>query len=286
MTAPDPGLPFWIPSAALQRHLNRTATGDADQDWLSHVRLHHLPWKLERILILNCGPGYLERALARQGGIAEILAVDANAENVARARQQAERLHLTGVSHAVVDPERETLPEGPWDAVLVEGLFHHVLGLEDLYARIHAVLSPRGRVVFSDYTGPARYQHGEQTWQMVDRYFRLLPEHVRRDPQSGRVSWSRERLDTARLAREIPAEAARSEEILPLARRTFAPRAELSGGRGLLQPLLGGLETRFKPGEDERLLEVLCAAEDDLAATAVAPGVFTVFVGQRRDGMT
>jgi SAM-dependent methyltransferase len=286
VTAPDPGLPFWIPSAALQRHLNRTATGDANQDWLSHVRVHHLPWRLKRVLVLNCGPGYLERALARQGGITEILAVDADPENVARAQQQAERLHLTGLSHAVVDPEREALPEGPWDAVLMESLLHHVLGLENLYAGIHDALSPRGRIVFSDYTGPARFQHGEQTWQMVDRYFRVLPEHVRRDPQSGRVAWSREHVDPSRLTREIPAEAARSEEVLPLARRTFAPVAELSGGRGLLQPLLGGLATRFRPAEDEPLLEVLCAAETDLAAAGLTPPIFTVFVGERRDGVS
>src|SRR4029077_85527 len=201
----------------------------------------------------------------------------------ARARLQAERLHLPVISYAVFNPERDPLPAGPWDAVLAEGLLHHVLGLEDLYARIHAELSPRGRVVFSDYTGPARFQHGEQTWQMVDRYFRLLPEHVRRDPQSGRVEWNRERVDAARLSRELPAEAARSVEILPLARRAFARRAELSGGGGLLHPLLGGRAILFRAGDDERLLEVLCAAEAELAATGVLPSIFTVFVGERRD---
>ncbi len=286
MNVRRPGLPFWVPSAALQRHLNRTSTGNADQDWLSHVRMHHLGATLRNVLVLNCGLGYLERALARQGGIEKIVAVDADPNALARARLQAERLHLPTISYAVLDPEREELPAGPWEAVLAEGLLHHVVGLEDLCARIGAQLSPRGRVVFSDYTGPARFQHGEQTWQMVDRYFRLLPEHVRRDPQSGRIAWSRERVDATRLARELPAEAARSEEILPLARRTFARCAELSGGGGLLHPLLGGLETRFRAGEDERLLEVLCAAEADLAATGMAPPIFTVFVGERRDGVT
>jgi SAM-dependent methyltransferase len=279
----DPALPFWVPSAALQRHLNRTATGNPSQDWLSHVRMHHLGATVRNVLVLNCGFGYLERALARQGGIRKIVAVDANPDAVARARLQAERLHLPVISYAVFDPERDPLPAGPWDAVLAEGLLHHVLGLEDLYARIHAELSPRGRVVFSDYTGPARFQHGEQTWQMVDRYFRLLPEHVRRDPQSGRVEWSRERVDAARLSRDLPAEAARSVEILPLARRAFAGRAELSGGGGLLHPLLGGRAILFRAGEDERLLEVLCTAEAELAATGVLPSIFTVFIGERRD---
>ena len=282
----DPGLPFWVPSVALQRHLNLTATGDPNQDWLSHVRLRHFSASARRILVLNCGLGYLERALARQGGRVEILAVDANPDAVARARLQAERHHLPSISYAVLDPEHDALPAGPWDAVLAEGLLHHTLGLEELFARVHAELSPRGRVAFSDYTGPARFRHAEQTWEMVDRYFRLLPEHVRRDPESGHIAWSRERPDPARLARETPAEAARSEEILPLARREFARCAELSGGGGLLHPLLSGLATRFRLDEDERLFEVLCAAEAELAAAGLAPPIFTVFIGERRDGMT
>ena len=120
----DPALPFWVPSAALQRHLNRTATGNPSQDWLSHVRMHHLGATVRNVLVLNCGFGYLERALARQGGIGKIVAVDADSDAVARARLQAERLHLPQISYAVFDPERDPLPAGPWDAVLAEGLLH------------------------------------------------------------------------------------------------------------------------------------------------------------------
>jgi len=284
--ATDPALPFWVPSRALQRHLNRTATGNPDQDWLSHVRMHHLGETLRRVLVLNCGYGYLERALARQGGIDEILATDANADLVANARLQAERLHLTRISYAVVDVERDPMPAGPWDAIFAEGLLHHVSDLEGLLARIHAELSPRGRVVFSDYTGPARFQHGEAAWDNVARYFRVLPERIRRDPASGTLAWSRPPVDAARLARENPAETARSEEILPLARKTFAVRAELSGGGGLLHPLLNGLSMGFRAGEDEKLLAVLCAAEAHLAESGLVPPIFTVFVGERRDRMT
>ncbi|MFY9551567.1 MAG: methyltransferase domain-containing protein, partial [Thermoanaerobaculia bacterium] len=185
----DPGLPFWVPSAALQRHLNRTATGNPEQDWLSHVRLHHLPETLQRILVLHCGNGYLERALSRKDGIGTIVAADADADTVARARLQAERVGLSGISYAVLDPESEALPEGPWHAVFAEGLLHHVLGLEDLFARVHAALAPRGRIVFSDYTGPVRFQHGAERWEIVARYFRLLPDRIRCDPETERVLW-------------------------------------------------------------------------------------------------
>ena len=97
--------------------------------------------------------------------------------------------------------------------------------------------------------------------------------------------WRRERMDPARLARENPREAAASETILPLARRMFLAETELSGGGGLLHPLLSGLARNFRPGsrEDERLLGLLCEAEAAaVSAGALAP-LFTVFVGRRFD---
>ena len=279
-----PGSPFWVPSSALQRHLNRTATGNPDFDWLSYVRALHLPASLGRALVIGCGNGDLERALARKDGVLAILAVDADPAAVERARRQAERAGFAAISHAVFDPERDALPDGPWDAIFASDVLHHVLALEGLLARVHAALSPRGRFVFIEYVGPNRFQYPDERLELVQRYFRLLPERLRREPSTGRTLWRRERVDPARLERELPAEAARSEAILPLARRAFVPEAEYPAGGGLLHPVLSGLAENFREGEaeEERLLEVLCAAEEHLSASGLLDDAFRVFVGRRR----
>ncbi len=45
------GSPFWVPSRALQAHLNRTATGRPDDDWLSMMLsgLATEPWLTEMV---------------------------------------------------------------------------------------------------------------------------------------------------------------------------------------------------------------------------------------------
>ena len=91
MNVRHPGTPFWVPSAALQSHLNRTATGHPGVDWLSHVRGQLLPSRVPRTLVLGCGPGYLERALARYDGIGQILATDPDAALVDAAAKAARR---------------------------------------------------------------------------------------------------------------------------------------------------------------------------------------------------
>ncbi len=281
-----PGSPFWVPSAALQRHLNRTATGDPACDWLSFVRREFLPRRLERTLVLGCGNGFLERALVRTEGVGAILATDPDPATVEAAAREARRAALATLAYAVLDPARDPIPAGPWDAIIAHDLLHRAPAIESIFARIHDALAGNGRFVFSEYTGPPRFQHSDAAMDVVGRYFRLLPDRWRADPDTGSRSWRRDRLDAARLARETPLEAAESDQLLPCARRAFRAEAELSGGGGLLHPLLTGLARNHRSGssEDERLLEVLCAAEAHLTSLGILSPTHTVFVGRRRDG--
>ena len=280
-----PGSPFWVPSAVLQAHLNRTATGRPDYDWLTFVRAEHLPARVPRTLVLGCGNGFLERALARHSGIEEILATDRDAASVEAAASAARREGRSTIAYRRLDVERDDLPDGPWDLVLANDLLHHVAELEPLLRRIRDVLAPGGAFVFSEYTGPRRFQHDAAAQEMVERYFRTLPEHIRKDPDTGRSLWNRSHVDAERLARESPDEAATSDMLVPLARKLFRSETELSGGEGLLHPLLSGLARNFRPAsrEDERLLSVLCAAEENATALGILRPLFTIFVGRRTD---
>jgi SAM-dependent methyltransferase len=165
---------------------------------------------------------------------------------------------------------------------------HRAARPEQLLLRCHDALSPRGHFVLLDYVGPNRFQYDDARMAIVQRYFRLLPERLRRDPRTGRAWLRRERPDAAALSRDRPHEAARSEELAGIARAAFAEQAFLPAGGGLLHPLLAGLESNFgrDVNDDERVLAVLCAAEADLSARGLAPDAFALFVGRRRTGVT
>ena len=66
----------WTSSPLVRRYLHRLATGDPDCDWLTALRSRHLPAVVRRALVLGCGSGWLERALADKGGVHEIVACD------------------------------------------------------------------------------------------------------------------------------------------------------------------------------------------------------------------
>jgi len=280
-----PGAPVWLPSPVFQRHVNRTATGNAEHDWLSYVRAIHLPPSLGSTLVIGCSTGALERALVRKESVGRITAVDADEAAVERARRQAERAGMDSISYAVLDPVRDPLPPSAWDAIIASDVVHHIPNLEGFYLEVHRALAPRGCFVFHEYVGPNRFQYTDERMDLIHRYFRLLPDRWRLDPSTGRCLWRRERIDAARLAQEDPAEAARSEELLPLARAAFLAEAEYPHGGGLIHPVLSGLVGNFREGlsEDERLLQVLCDAEEDLMKRGLLPSDFVIFVGRRRD---
>jgi hypothetical protein len=119
---------------------------------------------------------------------------------------------------------------------------------------------------------------------LVTRYFRLLPDRLRRDPATGALLWRRERPDPERLERDAPAEAARGEELLAGVRRMFDVEAEYPGGEGLIHPLLAGLAQNFgaDAAGDERVLETVCAGEAQLFAAGRLDSPFMHLVAKRR----
>jgi len=276
----------WTASPLIRRYLHRVATGDPACDWLTGVRFRYLPVVVRRALVLGCGSGWLERALATPGGgIREIVACDFAKETVERAREKAESEGKGAIDYRVVDLEHDSLPPGRFDVIIANDVLHHITGLERLYALIHDALEPRGRFVFNEYVGPNRFQYSDERIELVNRYFRLFPDNLRWDPVSNTCLWKRTRIDERKLTEEDPTEAVRSEDVLPLARRAFLPVAEIPYGGGLLNPLLFGVIAGFEPGhpEHDRVLEVLCAAEERLTETGLLEPDFHIFVGRRRD---
>lgn len=277
----------WTASPVVKRYLHALVSGDPNCDWLTWVEAAHLRPRLDRALVLGCGSGWLERALAQRGRFRSIAACDFAPETVNRARLAAQvEGFSSSIDYMVLDLENEKLPPGPFDAIIANDVLHHITGLEALYTRIEGALAPGGKLVFNEYVGPNRFQYSDAHMEIVNRYLRLLPNRLRWDPITGRVLWKRERVDPNRLAVDDPTEAVRSEDVLPLARRFFRAEKEYVYGGGLLNPLLFGIVSNFRPGDpwDDMLLSRLCAAEQRLTESGEIEPDFRIFVGTRRDG--
>jgi hypothetical protein len=113
----------------------------------------------------------------------------------------------------------------------------------------------------------------------------MLPERLLRDPRSESREWRPVLPDPAELSRSHPREAARSEDLLGLARRVFREESVRGAGGALLHPLLSGREGNFGADRDgdDRVLAVLCAAERHLVEEGSLRDPFALFVGRPRN---
>ena len=274
----------WTSSATVRRYLHFLVSGTYECDWPTWVRANHLPERVERVLVLGAGSGWLERALAKKKGIGSIVACDFAADTVAAAEAAARAEGLDQIRYAVCNLESGPLPEGPFDAVFANDVLHHISDLEGLYGRIHGALVPEGKLLFNEYVGPNRFQYSDERMALVNRYFRLIPDHLRFNPYWGGLFWNRWRTDPEKLAQDDPTEAVRSEDVLPLARRFFETEKEYSYGGGLLNPLLYEIVGNFDEEKpyDSGLLKFFCDAEDRLLRSGRIEPDFRIFVGRRR----
>jgi SAM-dependent methyltransferase len=108
----------------------------------------------KRVIDLGCGYGWFCR-WAREQGAAEVLGIDVSEKMLARA---AAETRDPAISYRRADLEMLELPAGAFDLVYSSLTFHYLAALDRLFAQVHAVLVPGGRLVFSAehplYTAP------------------------------------------------------------------------------------------------------------------------------------
>ncbi|MFP5245750.1 MAG: hypothetical protein ACLGH0_03565, partial [Thermoanaerobaculia bacterium] len=96
----------WMANTAVLMYLNERATGDPARDWLSSWAHRWFVGTNLRVLVLGCGEGWLERAVAQWPFVAHIDAVDFAEAAVARAREAARGIEK--IHYGVVDLNCDT----------------------------------------------------------------------------------------------------------------------------------------------------------------------------------
>ena len=276
---------FWTRSRVVREYLHEMASGDPRCDWVTWMTHRYAVTSGLSVLVLGCGDGWLERALAGNGRVRSAVGVDFSPEAVARASEATARAGLDDkVRHQVVDLDREAFPGGPYDLVFAHDVIHHLRDLDRFFDRASNELAPGGVLLFCEYVGPDRFQYDRKRREIVDEFLRALPEKYRRLPRTGGVATEGVRTDAGELARRDPSEAVRSSEILPAVRRRMRVLEEIPYGGSILNPLLHEIIANFEDGNeaDEAILRQLCASEKVLIQTGAIPSDYVIVAATKR----
>ncbi len=265
-------------------HLNERSTGSAARDWLTAWAPQFFPDGDLRVLVLGCGEGWLERALARRPRIARIDAIDFAAPAVERARDQAKAEGLGNITYRVGDLNVEPLDAGAYDVIIAHSVLHHVERLDHAFAQIDGALKAHGTLLVNEYAGPRRFQYGDDIDEMLNELLRAIPERYRRGTIEPGVYFEKRRATEAEIAGADPTEAVRSDELLPMiaARFEVVDRRDLGGT--ILQHLLYDIAPNFDLEDSlaRSIIELLCVCESALVDAGAIPSDYALVAARKR----
>jgi len=266
----------WMSNVAVQMHLNERATGDPARDWLTVWGHRWFVGDGLRVLVLGCGEGWLERAVAKWPFVAHIDAVDFAEQAVARAREQARGIDT--IHYGVVDLNRDELPANAYDVVVAHSVLHHVDNLEHAYTQIEQTMKPQATLLVNEYVGPNRFQYGDDVLGIINSLLRCLPRELREPYES------RTRPTVEEMIANDPTEAVRARDILPLLVERFQAVERSDLGGAVLQHLLYDIvqNFRFEHARERSLLEMLCTADAMLTDSGRIGSDFVIVAAHKK----
>jgi SAM-dependent methyltransferase len=216
---------YWNELDAVNMHLQRRATGEPLTDWIGHLAAWH-GRPFAKALVLNCGNGWVERALVDRGVVAEAVGIDIAPDLLAAARAAAGDRPLR---YHRVDVNEASFPEGGFDLVVNHAAGHHISHIDRVFRALAALLRPEGVFVSWDYVGPHRNQYPGDMWEAAHRVNIGLPAALRSPMHYPLL----EEMITG-----DPTEAVHSELVLDVMRRYFVLEHERALGGAIAYLLL------------------------------------------------
>ncbi len=278
---------YWMAHPAVQRRLNRLASGTPEIDVYGHLArtLRGLGFELplERCMSLGCGAGGLERHLSSAGMVRRIQAYDIAQGALAKARQAATDGRYEGLEYHLVDLETVEFPPGETDVVFAHQSIHHVERLEPLFAKVRQTLRRGGVFHLHEFVGPTRFQWTDEQLRLVNGFLDSLPASLRRLP-NGTLKPAMTRPTVEAMIVADPSEAIRSKDIIPALRQHFDVVEHRALGGAVMHLALGDIAQNFDPADADHAerLDSLAALEDQAMAAGRIDSDFAVLTAVRR----
>lgn len=257
---------YWNDLQLVQRYLNERSSGDPDVTWSEHLAAH-TGRTFAKALVLNCGNGWVERALVTAGLVKEAVGVDYAEDLLVAARTEADAAGLPLRYHQL-DTNTARWPEDGFDLVINHAAGHHVARLDTVFRSIAELLPEDGLFVSYDFLGAHRNQYPTAQWEAAWLANEALPARFRHQLVYPHLPT---------MLVTDPTEAIHAELIMPVLRRYFDVDHFSALGGGVAYPVLTFNEAVFARPEEEVAAAVAQVLAADAAYTDADPEGRTLF---------
>jgi SAM-dependent methyltransferase len=203
------------------------------------------------VLEIGCLEGKTVAELVQAGRVKRGAGADIAEGAIQRGREKYPFLDLQ-----VVDLNHPNLPEETYDAILSQGVLHHIENIEECVRALYATLKPGGWLIGGDFTGPRRYAYSNEEVGLIREGQSMLPNELRGEP-----------FHPDQLAIKLhndPSEAISTTVIVPTLRSVFDEVIERRyGGNVLMRGLTQACYRNFDADNAEHVAAILRMQEFD-----------------------
>jgi SAM-dependent methyltransferase len=159
---------YWNDLPAVQNYINKCATDNPDTTWIEDILTRfteRIPF--EKVLIVGCGNGWVERQLYDLGIGKKFDAFDISPEHIDLAKKLADGRKI---NYFLDDMNNlENIPSNDYDVIFNVGVLHHVFRLSKTIWILHKSMKKDGLMFNFEYIGSPQNQYSDEHLKILER---------------------------------------------------------------------------------------------------------------------
>lgn len=258
---------YWNDIDAVQSYMNKSATDDPKTTWIIDMMgrfLDNIPF--EKVLVVGCGNGWVERELSDLGIGKKFDAFDISEAHIETAKKQKGDRNI---NYFLDDMNNlKNIPLDEYDAVFNVGILHHVFRLSRTIWTLYSSMKKGGLMFNFEYVGPAQNQYSDEHLKILQKVNADL------DPRFATVIPLRPKKSNFQTG--DPSEAVNADLVRPTLSRFFDSVYERDINGGIAYQILWNNTKEFEKNDTEakKALELLIKRDQELTENGQVPVLF------------
>jgi len=169
---------YWNDLPKIQNYINQCATDNPNTTWIEDILVRfkqHIPFN--RVLVVGCGNGWVERQLYDLGIGKNFDAFDMSETHLLLAKKLAKNKKI----HYFKDDINNltNIQPNSYDAIFNVGVLHHVFRLSNILWDLNKALKNNGMMFNFEYIGPAHNQYSNEHVEIMKQVNDALPSRFK-----------------------------------------------------------------------------------------------------------
>ena len=258
---------YWNDLPRIQNYINQSTTDNPNLTWIKDILIRFKKYvPFNRVLIVGCGNGWVERELYDLGIGKNFDAFDISDSHLQLAKKLAGNRSINYFKDDLNNLKNLKLKN--YDAIFNVGVLHHAFRLSKTMWELNKTLKNNGLMFNFEYVGPSYNQYSDKHVKIIKQVNDSLPSRFKTIIPLRPKLTSFQNGDTS--------EAVNADLLLPIVTRFFNIIYERKINGGIAYPILWNNVDEFKKldPDAQKITDLLISKDEQFTSEGKIPSLF------------